>query len=96
MQIAAPAAILEIHTVLVTVQHQFAPYQSERHQREKTRLLQTLNHKNNFKDSQHPRNRLLKALHGFSRYEELNLAELKRWKGLYSRVTKHQKKVRRL
>ncbi|KAL2869475.1 N2227-like protein-domain-containing protein [Aspergillus lucknowensis] len=41
----------------------------------------------------HPRHRLLTALHGFSRYKERNLAEVKRWRNLYKHVPKAQKTV---
>lgn len=44
-------------------------------------------------DTKHPRHRLMEALFGFSRYKVGQMAELDRWKGLYTHVSKAQKRV---
>ncbi|KAF2835463.1 N2227-domain-containing protein [Patellaria atrata CBS 101060] len=88
---AKPVTVVVTRITVLTAQDLITPDQSERHRKEKKRLLEQLN--KNDKSSRNSRNRLLKALHGFSRCGERNLAELKRWKSHYGHVPRHQKKV---
>jgi|SRR5688572_14674571 hypothetical protein len=67
---------------------------SQRHVEEKERLLKQLSKSNGKWNNNHPRHRLLDALHGFSRYYARQNEEIERLKGLYKKVTKSQKKVR--
>jgi hypothetical protein len=66
---------------------------TERHLQEKEQLLQRLEKKHGTWNEHHARHRLLEALRGFSAYAETQKAELHRLKGLYSHVSKKQKKV---
>jgi hypothetical protein len=66
---------------------------TERHLQEKKRLLQRLERKRGTWNEHHARHRLLEALRGFSAYAETQQVELNRLKGLYSHVSKKQKKV---
>ena len=82
---------LEVHVVTLTSKEHERT--TERHAEEKRQLMQRLITKKGCTDRTHPRARLLTALHGFSRYEERNKADLQRWKDNYNHVSKHQKKV---
>ncbi|KAK4148735.1 N2227-like protein-domain-containing protein [Chaetomidium leptoderma] len=66
---------------------------TERHLKEKERLLQRLDKKQGTWNEHHPRHRLLEALRGFSAYAETQQTELDRLKGLYSHVSKKQKRL---
>lgn len=68
---------------------------SPRHENEKAELLRRMSRAAGKWDSSHPRHRLLDALHGFSKYFDRNIDDVKRWRKLYKGVTRQQKKVRR-
>ncbi|GAB1315871.1 Carnosine N-methyltransferase [Madurella fahalii] len=85
-------ALFEVHQVVVTVEEaELANPETERHLREKERLLQRMSRKHGKWNEHHPRHRLLEALRGFSHYAQTNQQELDRLKGLYSHVSKKQK-----
>jgi hypothetical protein len=73
-----------------------APIDSPRHRQEKAHLMKRMSRKHGTWNTVHPRYRLLEALYGFTKYRERNMAELNRWRSLYSNVGKAQKKVRSL
>jgi hypothetical protein len=70
-----------------------ATIDSPRHRHEKAHLMKRMSRKHGTWNTVHPRYRLLEALYGFSKYRERNLAELNRWRSMYSNVSKAQKKV---
>lgn len=65
-----------------------------RHHHEKEKLLQRMRKDTGKYTSNHPRHRLLDALHGFSKYYDRQKEEIDRLKGLYKNVSKSQKAVR--
>lgn len=69
------------------------PPESPRHRQEKAHLMKRMSRKHGAWNTAHPRYRLLEALYGYTKYRERNLAELDRWRSLYSNVGKAQKKV---
>ena len=71
-----------------------APSKSPRHRQEKALLMKRMSCKHGTWNTVHPRYRLLEALYGFTKYRERQLAELNRWRSMYSNVGKTQKKVR--
>lgn len=66
---------------------------SARHHQEKGQLWKRMDRKYGKWGTSHPRYRLLEALFGFTKYRELNMAELDRWRGLYENIGKKQKRV---
>ncbi|KAH8172458.1 hypothetical protein LIA77_06713 [Sarocladium implicatum] len=66
---------------------------SQRHVEEKERLLKRLSKSTGKWNNNHPRHRLLDALHGFERHYDRQNEELDRLKGLYKKAAKHQKKL---
>ena len=83
----------EIHEIVLTIQTSPGIPDSVRHRHEKSQLLSRLGKGSGTWNTNHPRHRLLQALHGFRRYYERNVAELERWKGLYKHVSKQHRKV---
>ena len=69
------------------------PSKSPKHQQEKALLMKRMDRKTGKYGTNHPRYRLLEALYGFTKYRERNMAELNRWRTMYSNVGKQQKKV---
>lgn len=67
--------------------------ESPRHRQEKALLMKRIDRKTGKWGTTHPRYRLLEALYGFTRYQERNMAELNRWRTMYTNVNKQQKKV---
>lgn len=67
--------------------------QSPRHRREKAHLMKRMGRKNGKWGSSHPRYRLLEALTAYTKYRDTNMAEMERWRGLYKKVGKQQKKA---
>ncbi|KAL5357584.1 N2227-like protein-domain-containing protein [Aspergillus floccosus] len=67
--------------------------ESARHADEYARLQQRLQRSTSTWGSSHPRQRLLTALHGFRRYKERNLAEVKRWRDWHKQIPKRQRSV---
>ncbi|KAJ5578979.1 hypothetical protein N7450_007846 [Penicillium hetheringtonii] len=65
--------------------------QNSRHEEEYAKLQARLDGGGRALDGNHPRQRLLTALYGFSRYKERHLAEVQRWRSLYKNVSKKQK-----
>ncbi|KAH7161735.1 N2227-like protein-domain-containing protein [Dactylonectria macrodidyma] len=86
-------SLVEVHEVIVTVEQVSSAPTNPRHIQEKARLLETLARPKGTLPSNHPRHRLLDALHGFTKYQERQKAELDRLKGLYKRVSKAQKSL---
>jgi carnosine N-methyltransferase len=66
---------------------------TERHLQEKESLLQRIHRDHGTWNEHHPRYRLLEALRGFSAYADTQQAELNRLKGLYSHISRKQKKL---
>ncbi|KAL3478285.1 N2227-like protein-domain-containing protein [Aspergillus californicus] len=64
-----------------------------RQEEEFARLQHRLQRSTSTWNVNHPRHRLLTALHGFTRYKERNLAEVKRWRDLYKHVPTAQKQI---
>lgn len=85
--------VRQFEAVLTEGEHPSHEPDSERHTREKERLLQRLETKHGNWNEHHARHRLLEALRGFAAYAENQLVELDRLKGLYSHVSRKQKKV---
>lgn len=88
---------VDAHQIYFTVKNQYSQLgsrpKSSRHVQEKTKLLDRLRRDRGTWSSNHPRHRLLDALHGYSRYYQRQDEELKRLKGLYSKVSKKQRTV---
>ncbi|KJZ67967.1 hypothetical protein HIM_03754 [Hirsutella minnesotensis 3608] len=89
-QVQTVSSLTEVHQVLVTLQQCSQPT-SPRHEQEKSRLLETLDRRKGTWNANHPRRRLLDALHGFLKYQERQSTELSRLRGLYKNVPKSQK-----
>lgn len=70
------------------------PSESPRHRQEKAHLMKRMDRKTGKWDRIHPRNRLLEALYGFTKYRERNMVELEKWRSMYRNVGKAQKKAR--
>ncbi|KAK7418442.1 hypothetical protein QQX98_003934 [Neonectria punicea] len=84
---------VEVHEVIVTVEQISGQPNTPRHILEKKRLLDALARPHGSLPTNHPRYRLLDALHGFTNYQERQKAELDRLKGLYKHVSKSQKSL---
>lgn len=82
----------EVHEVLVTLAD-VPDRPSQRHEQEKRNLMKRMSKSHGKWDTNHPRHRLMEALFGFSRYKARQMAELNRWKDLYTHVPKIQKRV---
>ncbi|KPM41387.1 hypothetical protein AK830_g5162 [Neonectria ditissima] len=82
---------VEVHEVIVTAEQVSDRADTPRHKQEKARLLSALARPHGTLPTNHPRHRLLDALHGFTNYQERQKAELDRLKGLYKHVSKSQK-----
>ncbi|KZM20658.1 hypothetical protein ST47_g8207 [Ascochyta rabiei] len=63
-----------------------APSESPRHRQEKAHLMKRMDRKSGKWGSTHPRYRTLEALYGFTKYRERNMAELNRWRTMYSNM----------
>ncbi|KAI8192531.1 Carnosine N-methyltransferase [Colletotrichum sp. SAR 10_75] len=85
-------SLVEVHEVIVTLED-FPDKPSIRHEQEKKNLMKRLSKSHGKWDTNHPRHRLMEALFGFSRYKVRQMAELNRWKDLYTHVPKAQKKL---
>lgn len=90
---APTSEIHELHEVFLTVQYAPGEPDTARHREEEKSLLERMSRDHGRWNAHHPRHRLLQALYGFSKFEDLNRAELSRWRGFYSKVSKRQKKV---
>ena len=66
---------------------------SARHIREKQRLLKSLERTEENWRTDHPRYRLLQALHGFVRHKERYVDQLEGWQKSYNGIPDPQKKV---
>ncbi|KAF4840863.1 Carnosine N-methyltransferase [Colletotrichum siamense] len=82
----------EVHEVLVTLAD-VPDRPSQRHEQERRNLMKRMSKSHGKWDTNHPRHRLMEALFGFSRYKARQMAELNRWKDLYTHVPKTQKRV---
>jgi hypothetical protein len=67
---------------------------SPRHVAEKKRLLETLKRDDETWATDHPRYRLLQAMHGFIRHQERYIDQLENWEKSYLGLPDAQKKVR--
>ncbi|KAJ5018237.1 Carnosine N-methyltransferase [Colletotrichum sp. SAR 10_99] len=90
--IAQKPNLASVHEVIVTLED-IPDKPSPRHEQEKKNLMERLSKSHGKWDTNHPRHRLMEALFGFSRYKVRQMAELNRWKDLYTHVSKAQKKV---
>ncbi|KAI8270398.1 Carnosine N-methyltransferase [Colletotrichum sp. SAR11_239] len=90
--IAQKPNLASVHEVIVTLED-IPDKPSPRHEQEKKNLMKRLSKSHGKWDTNHPRHRLMEALFGFSRYKVRQMAELNRWKDLYTHVSKAQKKV---
>ncbi|KAF7548807.1 hypothetical protein G7Z17_g6821 [Cylindrodendrum hubeiense] len=86
-------SMVEVHEVIVTLQQISGAPNTPRHLQEKSKLLNAFARPKGELKSNHPRHRLLDALHGFTRYQERQKTELDRLKGLYKHVSKAQKSL---
>jgi hypothetical protein len=66
---------------------------SLRHRQEVAHLMTRMDREHGTWGTSHLRHRLLEAMFAFSRYRERNMAELDRWRDLYTNVGKKQKRV---
>ncbi|KAL3459012.1 N2227-like protein-domain-containing protein [Aspergillus heterothallicus] len=83
----AATDITQVIVANITELEEPDPRQTEEYSRLQNRLQRSTGTWN----TNHPRQRLLTALWGFSRYKDRNLAEVKRWRDLYKHVPKSQK-----
>ncbi|KFH46067.1 hypothetical protein ACRE_030450 [Hapsidospora chrysogenum ATCC 11550] len=67
--------------------------ETQRHTEEKKRLLDRLRRDKGNWNTNHPRHRLLDALHGYSRYHQRQTEELQRLRDLYTKAKKSQRKL---
>jgi hypothetical protein len=70
-----------------------APAAGQLYEEERQRLLQRIGRSSGRWDSNHPRWRLLEALHGFDRYRDVAGAESDCFEGLFQHVPAKHKKV---
>ncbi|KAG5999619.1 hypothetical protein E4U43_001970, partial [Claviceps pusilla] len=84
--------VVEWHPVNVTVQQLVQASLASRHDVEKERLLFVMSRQHGTWSPNHPRYRLLDALHGFSKYDERQQAGVDRLRDLYALMPKAQKK----
>ncbi|PKS05976.1 hypothetical protein jhhlp_007809 [Lomentospora prolificans] len=84
---------IEVHQVYLTVQDLAQQKESVRHKAEKEKLLKRLSRDHGKWDAGHPRWRLLDALHGFRKYFDRNVEDVKRWRNFYKHVSPAQKKL---
>jgi carnosine N-methyltransferase len=84
-------ALIELHVVTLTLQDDDPA--ANRREEEKRCLLHRMVRSKGCTDKNHPRARLLIALHGFARCGDRNKADLQRWRDNYSHLPQHQKKV---
>lgn len=90
------AIILEpgLDVTLNQIQYISTEPTSPRHVAEKKRLLETLKRPDgNELPKDHPRYRLLQAMHGYLRHQERYIAQLTNWEKSYSDLPEAQKKV---
>lgn len=86
--------VVEIRHVDLTLEQSFQVAEASRHDIEKERLLSIMARDHGTWSPNHPRYRLLDALHGFSKYYERQRADVDRLRGLYKYASKSQKQVR--
>lgn len=84
---------MEWHPVNVTIQQLVQASLASRHDVEKERLLFVMSRQHGTWSPNHPRYRLLDALHGFSKYDERQRAGVDRLRDLYALMPRAQKKV---
>ncbi|KAG6108791.1 hypothetical protein E4U14_003527 [Claviceps sp. LM454 group G7] len=85
--------VVEWHRVSVTIQQLVQASMASPHQLEKERLLSVMARQNGVWSPNHPRYRLLDALHGFTKFYEWQRADVDRLRRLYVYVSKAQKKL---
>ncbi|PHH69554.1 hypothetical protein CDD82_7673 [Ophiocordyceps australis] len=88
---AVAGGYIEVHQVVVTLQQSQSQADSSRHLEQEARLLASLDRSKGAWTESHGRHRLLSALHGFTRYEERQRAELGRLRRLLKGVSKAQR-----
>ncbi|KAK2605858.1 hypothetical protein QQS21_003698 [Conoideocrella luteorostrata] len=94
---ASPDVVVEGHQVSVTFeqqqqQHQMQVSEASGRDIEKERLLSVMSRNHGTWSSNHPRYRLLDALHGFAKYYERQREDTDRLRGLYKHVSGAQRK----
>ncbi|KYK56566.1 hypothetical protein DCS_03566 [Drechmeria coniospora] len=85
------ASVTEVHQILVSMQLAQNQSTGQRHEEERTRLLKSFDRRSGKWTTNHPRHRLLDALHGFLRYRTRQAGELTRLRNLYKGVSKSQR-----
>ncbi|KJK83992.1 hypothetical protein H634G_00355 [Metarhizium anisopliae BRIP 53293] len=88
---APQETVVEIRHVDLTLEQSFQVAEASRHDIEKERLLSIMARDHGTWSPNHPRYRLLDALHGFSKYYERQRADVDRLRGLYKYASKSQK-----
>ncbi|CAM1505870.1 Fc.00g115070.m01.CDS01 [Cosmosporella sp. VM-42] len=82
---------VEVHEVVVTLEQVYGEPNTPKHTEAKSKLLDSLRKDHGTWNTNHPRHRLLDALHGFTRYHERQKAEVDRLRRLYQQVSKPQR-----
>ncbi|KAG5929019.1 hypothetical protein E4U42_007446 [Claviceps africana] len=85
--------VVEWHRVSVTIQHLVQASMASRHDIEKERLFSVMSRQHGTWSPNHPRYRLLDALHGFAKYYERQRTDVNRLRDLYALMPKAQKKL---
>ncbi|KAF4981172.1 hypothetical protein FZEAL_2972 [Fusarium zealandicum] len=84
---------VEVHEVVVTLEQVSGEPNTPRHVEIKKKLMKNMARGWGTWNNQHPRNRLLDALYGFSKYHERQKADLDRLEGFYKHVNKAQRSL---
>ncbi|KAG6006744.1 hypothetical protein E4U21_006729 [Claviceps maximensis] len=88
--------VVEWHQVSVTIQQLVQASMASRHDIEKERLMSVMSRRHGTWSPNHPRYRLLDALHGFAKYYERQLGDVDRFRDLYALVPEAQKKSEKI
>ncbi|KAL4947082.1 N2227-like protein-domain-containing protein [Aspergillus filifer] len=92
VEVSAPE-FQEITQIIVSNITEITPSANPRQEVENLNLQTRLSRATGKWNASHPRHRLLMALYGFTRYKQLNLAEVKKWRDMYKHVPKTQKNI---
>ncbi|KAG8424070.1 hypothetical protein J3459_007996 [Metarhizium acridum] len=88
---APQETVVEIRHVDLALEQSFQVAEASRHDVEKERLLSIMARDHGTWSPNHPRYRLLDALHGFSKYYERQRTDVDRLRGLYKYASESQK-----
>lgn len=86
------SSLVEVHEVIFTLED-IPDKPSPHHEDEKKSLMKRLSKSHGRRDAKHPRRRVLDALFGYTGYKVGQMAEVDRWKDLYTHVSKAQKRL---